>query len=59
MTKSLANKLHLKEQLYTIRMAIGTPIQSHLDEFNSIVMDMENIDIKIKDEVGCLFVFYL
>ena len=32
MTKSLANKLRLKERLYTIRMVEGTPIQSHLNE---------------------------
>jgi len=49
MTKSLANKLRLKERLYTIRMVEGTPIQSHLNEFNSILLDLENIDIKIDD----------
>lgn len=50
MTKSLANKLRLKERLYTIRMAEDTPIQTHLNEFNSICMDLENLDIKIDDE---------
>ena len=50
MTKSLANKLRLKERLYTIHMVVGTSIQSHLDEFNSIIMDLENMDIKIEDE---------
>jgi hypothetical protein len=32
MTKSLANKLRLKERLYTIRMAEGTSIQSYLNK---------------------------
>jgi len=50
MTKNLANKLRLKERIYTIRMIEGTPIQSHLDEFNSIILDLENIDVKIDDE---------
>jgi hypothetical protein len=50
MTKNLANKLRLKERIYTIRMVEGTPIQSHLDEFNSIILDLENIDVKIYDE---------
>lgn len=50
MTKNLANKLRLKERIYTIRMVEGTPIQSHLDEFNSIILDLENIDVKIDDE---------
>ena len=49
MTKSLANKLRLKERLYTIRMAEGTSIQSHLNEFNSIIIDLENLDVKIED----------
>ena len=31
-------------------MVEGTLIQSHLNEFNSILLDMENIDIKIDDE---------
>ncbi|KAE9601143.1 putative RNA-directed DNA polymerase [Lupinus albus] len=50
MTKSLANKFHLKERLYTFRMVEGTPIQTHLDDFNSIIIDLQNIDINIEDE---------
>jgi hypothetical protein len=50
MTKILANKLRLKERLYTIRMAEGTFIQSHLNEFNSICVDLESLDVKIDDE---------
>ena len=50
MTKSLANKLCLKERLYTICMAEGTSIQSHLNEFNSIIIDLENLDVQIEDE---------
>jgi hypothetical protein len=46
MTKSLANKLRLKERLYTIRMSEG----SHLNEFNSIIVDLESLDVKIDDE---------
>ena len=50
MTKSLAHKLRLKERLYTIRMAEGMSIQSHLYEFNSIIIYLENFDVKIEDE---------
>jgi hypothetical protein len=50
MTKSLANKLRLKERLYIIRMAEGTSIQSHLNEFNSICIDLESLDVKIDGE---------
>jgi hypothetical protein len=50
MTKSLANKLRLKERLYIIRMAEGTFIQSHLNEFKSICVDLKSLDVKIDDE---------
>jgi len=50
MTKSLANKIRLKEKLYTFSMAEGTSIQNHLDEFNSILIDLESLDVKIEDE---------
>jgi hypothetical protein len=50
MTKSLANKLYLKECLYSIRMVDDTSIQSHLNEFKSICVDLESLDVKIDDE---------
>jgi hypothetical protein len=50
MTNSLANKLHLKERLYTICMLEGTSMQSHLNEFNSIIVNLESLDVKIDDE---------
>jgi hypothetical protein len=50
MTKSLANKLLLKDRLYTIRMSEGTSMQSHLNEFSSIIVDLESLDVKIDDE---------
>jgi len=31
-------------------MAEGTPIQNHLDDFNSIMIDLESTDVEIKDE---------
>ena len=59
MTKSLANKIRLKEMLYTYRMAEGTPVQKHLNDFNSIIVDLESLDLKVEDEegyiVGCVF----
>ena len=50
MTKSLANKLRLNERLFTLRMSEGTLIQSHLNEFNSIIIDLKKLDVKIDDE---------
>ena len=31
-------------------MVEGTSIQSHLNEFNSIILDLERLDVKIDDE---------
>nr|GEX74205.1 retrovirus-related Pol polyprotein from transposon TNT 1-94 [Tanacetum cinerariifolium] len=50
MTKSLVNKLRFKDRLYSFRMKPGTSIQDHLDEFNTILIDLENLDVDIDDE---------
>nr|GEX73538.1 retrovirus-related Pol polyprotein from transposon TNT 1-94 [Tanacetum cinerariifolium] len=39
MTNSLANKLRLKDHLYTFRMKPDTFVQDHLDEFKTILID--------------------
>ncbi|GJS79394.1 retrovirus-related pol polyprotein from transposon TNT 1-94 [Tanacetum coccineum] len=49
MIKSLANKLYLKK-LYTFCMSVGRKIFEHIDEFNKIVLDLENIEVKFEDE---------
>ncbi|GJY51349.1 retrovirus-related pol polyprotein from transposon TNT 1-94, partial [Tanacetum coccineum] len=50
MTKSLANKLYLKKKLYTFYMPAGRKIFEHIDEFNKIVLDLANIEVKFEDE---------
>nr|GEU79185.1 retrovirus-related Pol polyprotein from transposon TNT 1-94 [Tanacetum cinerariifolium] len=50
MTKSLANKLYLKKKLYTFYMPAGRKISEHIDEFNKIVLELANIEVKFKDE---------
>ena len=49
MMKSLTNKIRVKEW-YIIQMAEGTSIRTHLNEFNYILIDLKNRDVKIKDE---------
>ncbi|GKC76208.1 hypothetical protein Tco_1126982 [Tanacetum coccineum] len=44
LTKSLANKLYLKNKLYTFYMPVGRKISKHIDEFNKIVLDLANIE---------------
>jgi len=55
MTKSLTNKIRMKERLYTFRMAEGSHVQKHLNEFNSILVDLESLDVKIEDEDKAIF----
>nr|GFB88508.1 retrovirus-related Pol polyprotein from transposon TNT 1-94 [Tanacetum cinerariifolium] len=50
MTKSLANRLNLKKKLYTYYMSPSLKLGDHIDEFNKLILDLENIDIEIKDE---------
>jgi hypothetical protein len=50
MRKSLTNRLYLKQRLYTLKMKEGMPLCDHLDNFNRIILDLKNIDIKVDDE---------
>nr|GEY32997.1 Gag-Pol polyprotein [Tanacetum cinerariifolium] len=50
MTNSLANKLYLKKKLYTFYMSAGRKISEHIDEFNKIVLDFANIEVKFEDK---------
>lgn len=59
MTKSLTNRLYLKQRLYTLKMEERTPISQHLGTFYSIIMDLNYIDIKIDNEDQALIVLYL
>jgi len=50
MTKSLTNRIYLKQRLFTLHMREGTPIKEHLEELNKILMDLINIDVIIDEE---------
>ncbi|GJU84587.1 hypothetical protein Tco_1292133 [Tanacetum coccineum] len=50
MTKSLANKLYLKKMLYTFYMLVGRKTSEQIDEFNKIILDLANIEVKFEDE---------
>ncbi|CAM8929401.1 unnamed protein product [Rhodiola kirilowii] len=54
MKKSLTNKLLLKQRLFSLRMQEGTPLRDHLDQLNSILLDLRNIDVKVDDEDAAL-----
>jgi hypothetical protein len=50
MTKSLAHKQCLKQQLYFFRMVENKSVSEQLSEFNKIIDDLANVDVKIEDE---------
>lgn len=50
MTKSLANRLYLKKRLYTFQMGPGKSIEDHTDEFNKLILDLENIEVELDGE---------
>lgn len=50
MSKSPANRLHLKLKLFTFKMQEGTKMEDHLDEFSKAIFDLENIDVTVDDE---------
>ena len=54
MTKSLTNKLLLKQRLFGLRMQSGTSLRYHLVNLNSILLDLHNLDVKIDDEDAAL-----
>lgn len=47
MTKSLTNKIYLKEQLFGFNMDSLKSLDDNLEEFNKIVIDQNSIDEKI------------
>ena len=50
MTKSLVNRLYLKQALYSFKMQEDRTMESQLDVFNKLILDLENIDVTIDDE---------
>ena len=55
MTKSLPNKLHLKQRLFNLKMAEGSSLSSHLSTFKELVCNLENMDVKYEDDDLALF----
>nr|GEV17025.1 hypothetical protein [Tanacetum cinerariifolium] len=59
MTKSLTNKLLLKERLFSLRMKKGATLKDHLDALDSVLMNLENVEVKIDDEDATLILLVL
>ncbi|KAH9649108.1 Integrase catalytic domain-containing protein [Citrus sinensis] len=50
MTKLLANRLYIKKRMFTLKMAEGSSLEDHIDEFNKICNTLEIIDEGLDDE---------
>jgi len=50
MTKSLTNRILLKRQLYSLGMKEGTLIANHLNAFNTLLVQLQSIEVKIESE---------
>ena len=58
MMKSLGSRLHWKQRLFMLCMNEGTPVKYHMDELTSIIIDLDNVDVKIEDEDQALLLLY-
>lgn len=50
MTKSVENRLYLKKKLFRFQFKKGTPMIEHLNNFNKILADLQNLDVEFIDE---------
>eukprot|EP00253_Pinus_taeda_P015677 PITA_15677 len=53
-SKSLVNKLFIRKKLYNLRMKYGDSVTKHLNTFNTMVIQLACVDIKILDEDKCI-----
>ncbi|KAL8507705.1 hypothetical protein ACS0TY_018301 [Phlomoides rotata] len=49
-TKSVSNKLYVKQKLLDFRMSEDKGLSEQLDTFNRYVDDLEDLDVKLKDD---------
>ncbi|KAG6390907.1 hypothetical protein SASPL_148652 [Salvia splendens] len=54
MTKSLTNKLLLKQRLFRLHKQEGKPLRDHLENLNKILLDLRNVEVKVEDEDAAL-----
>lgn len=50
MSKSMTNKLNMKQKLYELKMQEDSNQQQHVNVFNQIMSDLLRLDVKIKDD---------
>jgi hypothetical protein len=53
-SKSLVNKLFLRKKLYHLRMEDGDSVTKHLNAFNTLVSQLDSVNITIAEEDKCI-----
>ncbi|KAL8549463.1 hypothetical protein ACS0TY_008341 [Phlomoides rotata] len=56
MVKTLANQFNMKHKLYAFKMVDEKHILEQLDEFNKVLDDLENTDIKMEEKDKALII---
>ena len=46
MTKTVSSRIYIKQRLFKFRMTEGKDLQTHLDDYVKILLDLENIGEK-------------
>jgi hypothetical protein len=50
MSKTLTQKLYLKQKLYRLKMQEGSDLAEHVNVFNQLIADLGKVDVKIDEE---------
>lgn len=54
----MAKRLATKKKLYTLQIEEGPLISNHIDVFNKIILDLEDMNVKINDKDKALLLLY-
>lgn len=50
MVKTFANRLYMKHKLYTFKMFDEESILLQINEFNKVIDDLDNIEVKLDED---------
>ena len=59
LTKTLSNKSYLKTKMYKHKMQEGGNLRNHIREFERIISDLKDVDVKVDDDDQALLLMLL
>ena len=54
MSKSLTPKLLLKKQLYDLKMVEGSALDQHINVFNRIISELNQVNVKFEEDMAMI-----